>query len=215
MRGMIFAAGRGLRMGKLTEDIPKPLLQVNGSYLIEYSIKALCQIGIRDIVINICYRGAQIQQALGNGERYGVNFHYSEEAEALETGGGIFQALPLLGKEPFVVMSGDIITDYSLKHLPSEPKHLAHIILVNNPSYHPRGDFCLDKQRVYIGSDSALTFGNIGLYRPELFAQCKSGKFRLGTLLRQAILQQQVTGEHFNGLWHNLGTPEDIALFTK
>lgn len=210
MRGMIFAAGRGERMGELTQNTPKPLLKVAGRYLIEYSIEALRKIGIQDIVINVCYKADQIKQALGNGDRYGVNIHYSEEAEALETGGGIYKALPLLGKDPFVVVSCDIITDYPFQNLPHEPKGLGHIVMVQNPPYHPAGDFCLDGHLVCIGAHSTLTFGNIGVYRPELFQHCKPGKFRLGTILRHAIELHQITGERFDGQWHNLGTPQDL-----
>lgn len=215
MRGMILAAGRGARMGALTEHIPKPLLRIGGRYLIEYSLLALVRSGIKEIVINISYRGEQIRAALGDGSRYDAKLYYSEETEALETGGGILQALPLLGSESFVVLSCDVVTSYPLSCLPKEPTGLAHLVLVDNPSYHPKGDFCLLKQRVYCGKESTLTFGNVGVYRPELFANCKPGKFRLGTLLREAILQDRVTGEHYQGLWHNLGTPEDLSQVTE
>ena len=138
MRAMIFAAGRGERMRKLTELLPKPLLHVAGHYLIEYAICNLKRAGIREIVINVSYRGEQIKDALGNGERYGVNIVYSEEKERLETGGGIVQALPLLGDEPFVVMSSDIITDFPLQNLLHYSNSLAHLIMVPNPPYHPK-----------------------------------------------------------------------------
>lgn len=210
MRGMILAAGRGARMGMLTEDVPKPLLRVGGNHLIEYSIAALKKIGITDIVINIAYRGEQIKQTLGNGARYGVTLHYSEEQEALETGGGIYQALPLLGTEPFIVLSGDVVTDYPLQNLPKEPKGLAHLVLIDNPIYHPQGDFCLAGEKIYRGSETALTFSNVGIYRPELFADCQPGKFRLGTLLQEKIAEEKVTGEYYRGLWYNVGAPEDF-----
>lgn len=211
MRGMILAAGRGARMGALTADVPKPLLRVGDRYFIEYSILSLAKMGIRDIVINICYHREQIKAALGNGERYGVKIHYSEEQEALETGGGIYQALPLLGDKPFIVLSCDVISDFPLQTLPKEPEGLAHLVLVNNPPYNPKGDFCLADKKIYCGNDETLTFGNIGVYRPELFANSKPGKFRLGNLLKEAIQQDKVTGENYQGLWHNLGTPEDVA----
>lgn len=210
MRGMILAAGRGQRMGALTAEVPKPLLQVRNRYLIEYSLSALVKMGITEIVINICYRGAQIKAALGDGSRYGVTIQYSEEAEALETGGGIFQALPLLGTEPFIVLSCDVITDYPLHQLPKEPLGLAHLVLVNNPSYHASGDFCLVENKVVCGQSSTLTFGNVGIYRPELFANCKPGKFGLGGLLKEAAQQDKITGEHYQGIWHNLGRPGDL-----
>lgn len=211
MRGMILAAGRGVRMGFLTADTPKPLLRIAEHYLIEYSILALAKIGIQDIVINVSYRRDQIKAVLGNGAQYGVTIHYSEETEALETGGGIFQALPLLGNEPFIVLSCDIVSDYPLEQLPKNPSGLAHLVLVENPTFHPQGDFYLEGQHVCSGGPSTLTYANIGVYRPELFAHCKPGKFPLGTLLKQAVANQQVTGEYFKGWWHNLGTPLQLA----
>lgn len=207
---MILAAGRGTRMGMLTDITPKPLLRLGKYLLIEYSIFSLAKIGIQDIIINVSYLGEQIKQTLGDGSRYGVKIYYSEEPEALETGGGIYQALPLLGAEPFIVLSCDVVTDFSLQTLPTNPTGLAHIVLVNNPSYHPRGDFCLNEGKIYCGNDSTLTFSNVGVYRPELFASCNPGKFRLGPLLHEAIRQEKVTGEHYQGRWHNLGTPEEL-----
>lgn len=211
MRGMILAAGRGLRMGALTDNTPKPLLKVADRYLIEHAIFSLTKIGVQDIVINICYRGEQIKTALGDGSRYGAVFHYSAEQEALETGGGIFQALPLLGDKPFIVLSSDVITDYPLNKLPKEPKHLAHLMLVDNPEFHPRGDFCLREDVLYRAEQNHFTFGNIGVYRPEMFANCQPGKFRLGDLLYQEISRAKVTGEHYRGVWYNMGTPEDLS----
>lgn len=210
MRGMILAAGRGSRMGELTAQTPKPLLRIGDRYLIEYSLLALAKTGIKDIVINISYRAEQIRQTLGNGERYGVTIHYSEETEALETGGGVYQALPLLGDEPFIVLSCDVVTDYPLQKLPKEPKGLAHLVLVDNPPYHVEGDFCLDGEKIYCGKGVTMTFGNVGLYRPELFADCQPGHFRLGELIKRNIPQGNVTGEHYQGIWHNMGTPDDL-----
>jgi MurNAc alpha-1-phosphate uridylyltransferase len=214
MRGMILAAGRGARMGALTADCPKPLLKANGKYLIEYSIAALINSGIRDIMINISYCGAQIKAALGDGARYGVNFYYSEESEALETGGGILQVLPFFLGKPFIVLSSDVVTDYLLQKLPIEPTGLAHLVLVDNPGFHPRGDFCLQGERVSRAEQNQFTFSNIGVYRPELFAECAPGKFRLGDLLKKAVDNAQVTGEYYQGLWHNLGTPSDLQRFS-
>jgi MurNAc alpha-1-phosphate uridylyltransferase len=210
MRAMILAAGRGERMGALTQATPKPLLKVAGQYLIAYSLYALRRAGIHDVVINVCYHADQIQAALGNGERYGVHIQYSVETTALETGGGILQALPLLGPEPFVVLSSDIISDYDLQSLPAEPPGLAHLVLVDNPLFHPHGDFCLSGRRIYYGKDTTYTFGNIGVYRPELFAHSAPGRFRLGELFKAEILNEQITGEHFSGFWHNVGTPAEL-----
>jgi MurNAc alpha-1-phosphate uridylyltransferase len=212
MRGMILAAGRGVRMRALTEKTPKPLLKVAEKYLIEYSIIALVNAGVRDIVINICYHADQIKNSLGDGSRYGARFFYSEENEALETGGGIFKALPLLGDEPFIVLSSDIITDYSLKNLLKYPEKLAHLVVVDNPPYHPRGDFGLENSLITRSEQNLFTFANMGVYRPELFADCHPGKFRVGDLLQKAVSLSQVTGEYYQGVWHNVGTPEDLAM---
>jgi MurNAc alpha-1-phosphate uridylyltransferase len=212
MRAMILAAGRGDRMRHLTQNTPKPLLRIKNRFLIEYSIEALANIGIKDIVINIAYCREKIKSALGNGSRYGVVLQYSEEEEALETGGGIFNALPLLGKDPFIVMSCDIISDYPLQNLRSHLGGLAHIVLVDNPDFHPTGDFYLEGDRVLLQGISRFTFANIGIYRPELFAHSQPGKFRLGDLLKEAIRKQQITGEYYKGVWHNIGTPEQLAV---
>ncbi len=207
---MILAAGRGVRMGALTEKTPKPLLKFADHYLIEYSIASLLHAGVRDIVINICYHAQQIRDALGDGSRYGARFFYSEEKEALETGGGIFQALPLLGNEPFIVLSADVVTDYPLQKLLDKPEKLAHLVLVDNPAFHPRGDFCLRDSVVYCAAQNEFTFANVGVYRRELFADCSPGKFHLGDLLKKAIRDSQVTGEHYRGVWKNVGTPEEL-----
>lgn len=215
MRAMILAAGRGERMKHLTADLPKALLRVRDRYLIEYSIYNLKKIGIQDIVINVCYKAQQIKQALGDGSRYGINIHYSEELEALETGGGIFQALPLLGEDPFIVLSCDVIANYNLQQLPKNPEKLAHLVLVKNPDFHPMGDFCLQDNRISITSGQTYTFSNIGVYRKELFAGCKPGRFRLGDLLKAAILNDQVTGEYYTGFWQNFGTPAQLESMVE
>ncbi|HLB57555.1 MAG TPA: sugar phosphate nucleotidyltransferase, partial [Gammaproteobacteria bacterium] len=190
---------------------PKALLKIKDRYLIDYSIHALAKINIREIVINICYEREQIKIALGDGARYGVHIHYSEEAEALETGGGIAQALPLLGAEPFIALSCDLVTDYPLENLLNHPKKLAHLVLVDNPPFHLRGDFSLNDQEIYEGGSKTLTFASIGIYQPSLFDGRRAERFRLGDLLKQAIAKQQVTGEYYAGYWHNIGTPDQLA----
>lgn len=214
MRAMILAAGRGERMGKLTDNTPKALLRVGDHYLIEYAINHLVGAGFTEIIINVSYQAEQIKSALGDGKRYGASIHYSEEKERLETGGGIFQALPLLGHEPFLVIGGDIITDFPLASVPREPKGLTHLIMVNNPSYHPQGDFGLRDGKLEMNAP-ALTFASIGVYRPELFTDCEPGHFRLTKLLVPAILKGQVTGEHYQGSWYNIGTPEDLEDISR
>jgi N-acetyl-alpha-D-muramate 1-phosphate uridylyltransferase len=211
VRGMILAAGRGTRMQHLTANTPKPLLQVGGHYLIEYSINALRKAGICEIVINVSYYADQIIAALGDGARYGVALHYSYEKEPLETGGGILQALPYLGHEPFIVLSADVISDYPLKQLFLRPGQLAHLVLVQNPPYHVQGDFALQNECISIETVNPFTFANIGLYHPALFAECRPGKFRLGELLKEAAKNRLITGECFQGLWHNLGRMDDLV----
>lgn len=214
MKAMILAAGRGNRMRPLTDTTPKPLLQVAGKPLIQYQIERLVSAGFRDLVINHAHLGAQIEQALGNGGRFGAHIRYSREGEgqALETGGGIFQALPLLGPEPFLVTNGDIFSDIDFNAVPLAPGDLATLVLVDNPPQHPMGDFVLgDQGRVLSAGERRLTFAGVGLYDPALFAACQPGAFALAPLLRQAIRQGRVGGYHHTGQWMDIGTPERLA----
>jgi MurNAc alpha-1-phosphate uridylyltransferase len=215
MRAMILAAGRGERMGALTTHTPKPLLRILDRYLIEYTIENLVRANIREMVINLSYHAEQIKTALGDGSRYGVAISYSVEPERLETGGGIFNALPLLGDQPFLVVSSDIITDFSYATLPRQPEKLAHLILVDNPSFHPNGDFGLQSGHIAMHAKPALTFANIGVYRPELFASCQPGHFPLNQLLFPAIDAANVTGEYYRGIWYNVGTPQEMEDVTR
>lgn len=208
---MILAAGRGERMKALTQHTPKSLLRVQGSYLIEFAIDALKRAGILDIVINISYLGEQIKQVLGDGKQYGVSIIYSEEVERLETGGGILKALPLLGEKPFVVMSSDIITDYPLHQLPKQLAGLGHLVMVDNPLFHPKGDFGLYEGYLTLDHQPALTYANIAVLHPHLFAGCASRYFRLVELLVPAIKKRQLTGEYYQGKWHNIGEPADLT----
>lgn len=213
MRAIILAAGLGERMGVMTQATPKPLLLLHGHHLIEYAIFNLKRAGIVDLIINIFYHGAQIKAALGNGKRYGVNIIYSEEKERLEVGGGLVQALPLLGKDPFVVISSDVITDFPLATLPKEPQGLAHLVLVDNPPFHPQGDFGLRDGYVDIHACSRLNYSGIGVYRPELFAGIPYGFKRFSDILLPWLQQdKQVTGEYYQGIWYNIGTPKDLEL---
>lgn len=215
MRAMILAAGRGERMGELTASTPKPLLQVAGRYLIEYAIASIKRAGIREIVINTAYLGGQIKAAIGDGYRYGVDIVYSEEGERLETGGGIYKALPLLGEEPFLVMSSDIVTTHRIASLPAQPRGLAHLVMIANPPFHPQGDYGMKAGLLDTESTPAMTFANMGIYRPELFAACKPGHFRLNTVLLPAVKAKQITGETLRGVWFNVGTPADLAAVEK
>jgi len=208
---MILAAGRGERMRPLTDHTPKALLTAGGKRLIGYHIENLARAGIHEIIINHAHLGEQVEQALGDGDSYGVQIFYSPEREqVLETGGGIFNALPLLGVAPFIVVNADVWTDYPFTQLPINPEGLAHLVLVANPSHHPHGDFALRSGHVLSEDNEKLTFSGIGVYRPELFAACKPGKFPLAPLLRAAMETRQVTGEHYQGAWFDIGTPERL-----
>ena len=210
MKAMILAAGRGERMRPLTDRIPKPLLRAGGKRLIEYHIEALATAGVRDLVINHAHLGAQIEAVLGDGGRWGGRIRYSPEGEALETGGGICRALPLLGDAPFLVVNGDIWCDYGFSVPRLDEGVLAHLVLVDNPAHNPRGDFALSAGRIANAGASRLTFSGIGLYRPELFAGCPPGAFALAPLLRAACDRGQVSGEHFRGRWTDVGTPQRL-----
>jgi len=216
MKAMILAAGRGERMRPLTDHTPKPLLQVGGKALIEHLIEALASAGFRELVINHAHLGERIEAALGNGARYGVQIDWSRELDgALETGGGIHQALPLLGDAPFLAVNSDIWTDYPFAHLQREPDGLAHLVLIDNPPHHPQGDFALQNGRVRPEGENQLTFSGIGLYRPELFQGCQPGKFPLAPLLRAAMQRGVVSGEHYRGVWLDIGTPERLAALDR
>ncbi|EXJ13290.1 Glucose-1-phosphate thymidylyltransferase [Imhoffiella purpurea] len=209
---MILAAGRGERMRPLTDTCPKPLLQAGGKPLIVHHIERLAAAGIRDLAINHAHLGEQIESALGDGSAFGVRIRYSPEGEALETGGGIFRALPLLGPEPFLVVNGDIWTDCRIPEVGLAGDDLAHLVLVDNPPHNPEGDFALDDdERVRTQGSPRLTFSGIGIYHPDLFAGCTPGAFPLAPLLRRAMDQGRVGGRHHQGLWFDIGTPERLA----
>jgi MurNAc alpha-1-phosphate uridylyltransferase len=209
---MILAAGRGERMRPLTDRVPKPLLEAGGRPLIHYQIEALRDAGFVELVINHAHLGEQLRERLGDGSGYGVRIAWSAEPEgALDTGGGIRHALALLGDAPFVVVNGDIWTDYPYRQLRREPDGLAHLVLVDNPEHHPRGDFCLDDSGWLGEGEPGLTFSGIGLYRPQLFVGHPDGRFPLAPLLRDAIGKGRVSGEHYHGGWMDIGTPERLA----
>lgn len=215
MKAIILAAGRGERMRPLTDTTPKPLLKVGGKCLIEYHITNLAQAGITELVINHAYLGEQLKATLGNGSTYGASITYSNESnQALETGGGIFKALPLLStysdNSPFIVINGDIWTDYPFIQLTQQAPALAHLVLVDNPAHNPSGDFSLvDKKITQKGPK--LTFSGISVLRPSLFNQCENNAFPLAPLLRQAIHQNKVTATHYHGKWLDIGTPERLT----
>lgn len=213
MRAMILAAGKGERMRPLTLHTPKPLVPAAGKPLIEYHLEALARAGITEVVINHAWLGQQIEDHLGDGSRFGLKIRYSPEGEPLETGGGIFKALPLLGDAPFLLVNGDIWTDYDFAGLCRPLQGLAHLVLVDNPGHHGRGDFHLRDGQVADGDDApgTLTFSGVSVLDPALFAGCQPGAFKLAPLLRRAMAAGQVSGEHFTGCWVDVGTLERLA----
>lgn len=216
MRAMILAAGRGERMRPLTDHTPKPLLAVAGKPMIQYHIEALAAAGVREIIINLAWLGQQIRTVIGDGSRFDASIQYSDEGDtALETGGGVFKALPFLGgpsgTDPFLVVSGDVWTEYPLgtamKKLAADD--MAHFVVVPNPDFHARGDFGLAGNRL-TDTGERYTYANIGVMRPEFFAGCQPGKFPLAPLMFEWIRKERVSGELFRGVWHNVGTPQQL-----
>lgn len=215
MRALILAAGRGERMRPLTDALPKPLLPAGGRPLIDYHIDALARAGIRNLVVNLSWLGDKLRAYLGDGSRYGVRISFSEEGPVpLETGGGIHQALGLLGDAPFWVVNGDINCDFAFDQRGLPPGRLAHLVLVANPPQHPAGDFVLADGLV-CGDEPAgasrLTFAGISLLHPALFAGARPGRFPLAPLLREAARRGQVSGERHPGRWTDVGTPQRLA----
>jgi len=209
---MLLAAGRGERMRPLTDSVPKPLLQVGGRALIAWHLAALARAGIRELVINLSWLGAQLRAALGDGSDYGVSISWSDEGPVpLETGGGIFRALPLLGPTPFLVVNADIWTDIDFGRLQLPAGDLAHLVLTPNPLHHPRGDFGLEGHRVINRDSERLTYSGVGVYSPTFFAGCAPGRFPLLPLLNRAIAAERVSGEVHRGQWCDVGTAERLA----
>jgi N-acetyl-alpha-D-muramate 1-phosphate uridylyltransferase len=214
---MILAAGRGERMRPLTDATPKPLLEVGGKPLIAWLIEALARANFRELVINVSHLGARVESALGDGRRWNARIRYSHELEALETAGGIANALPLLGREPFVVVNGDVHTDFDFSTLAApQGDALAHLVLIDNPSHHPGGDFALDNGRVALEGPQRYTFSGIGVYDPSLFSEIPAGtKYQLAAVLKPNIAAGRVTGEHFAGRWCDVGTPDRLKALDR
>jgi MurNAc alpha-1-phosphate uridylyltransferase len=222
---LILAAGRGERMRPLSDTTPKPLLRAGGKRLIEWQIEALVRAGVREIVINVAHLPDQFESALGDGQRYGVALRYSREGEsandALESLGGIVKALPWLGDAPFVVTRGDIVSDFPYRHLQaaSEAQQRgevdAHLVLVDNPPFHPRGDMGLSNRLIDPDATPRLTYANIGVFSPRLFAEVavalRGGRAALFPWLYEAARAGKVSGEVYHGRWWNAGTPDDLA----
>jgi MurNAc alpha-1-phosphate uridylyltransferase len=230
MKAMLLAAGRGERMRPLTDHTPKPLLKVADKALIVWHIEKLVAAGITELIINHAHLGAQIETALGNGHQFGAQITYSPETAALETAGGIAQALPLLDDRCFAVINSDIYCDYDFNRLPDCAAALhfcdddAHLILVDNPEHHPDGDFCLTANRitsfrtpsVTLHPASCLTFSGIGLYHPRFFSPIPRGSIApLAPLLRKSIVKNKVSGEYHSGTWIDVGTPQRLETLDR
>ena len=211
---MILAAGRGERMRPLTDNTPKPLLTVGGKSLIVWHLERLASAGFTEVIINHAHLGSQIESALGNGSQWGLSVQYSPEPTALETAGGIAQALPLLGYSPFVVVNGDTYTEFdfsTIRHALVAPS-LAHLIMADNPVQHTEGDFAYQNGQLLVTGAPKLTFSGVGVYQPSLFANIERGQpAKLAPILRVAIEQHLVSATHYQGVWHDIGTPERLA----
>ena len=215
MRAMILAAGRGERLRPLTDTTPKPLFKAGDQSLIEYHLENLAQAGFREVVINLAHLGDMIRDTLGNGSTWGLNIHYSQEPPgALDTGGGIGQALPLLGESPFAIINGDVYSQYPLARLRAIKCSHAHLVLVPNPAHNPDGDFVLQgghiKADAKPNEQASFTFSGISVYHPRFFASAPGGKYSVVPMLRAAAALRHVTGEVYRGDWHDIGTLERL-----
>ncbi len=212
MKAIVLAAGRGERLRPITDTLPKPLVPIAGKPLIGYHLRALARVGVREVVINLSWLGSVIREMLGDGRDYGVQISYSDEGPvALETGGGIFKALPLLGPAPFLVVNGDVWTDVDFSLLKLRDDADAQLVFVPNPAHNTRGDFALDGDRVVERDTGRLTYAGVGVYRPELFAGCSAGKFPLAPLLRRSIAAGRLRGFLHQGDWCDVGSPARLA----
>ncbi len=220
IKAMILAAGKGERMGDLTRSCPKPLLLVRGQPLISYHLKKLAAIGIQDCVINLRYLGEQIRETLGDGSRFNIRIHYSNEIELLETAGGIIQTLDFFEEKPFLLMSGDVLCDYPLENLLSRASLLeknknhilAHLVMVDNPSHHREGDFSLMPDGLLALDGEKLNYAGVGIYHPKLFVNYPPGYRKIADIMKAAILQGKITAEYYSGKWLNVDTPERLTL---
>ena len=216
MKAMILAAGRGERLRPLTDKIPKPLIKIAGKSLIEYHIGNLATAGYKDIVINTAWLAEKIHAQLGDGAQYGVSISYSDEGTALETAGGIINALPLLGKGSFLVVNGDIWCDYNFSKLPGlNPGIQAHLVLVDNPGHNPEGDFALQDGLIRNSNDTLYTFSGIGIYTVDFFAEQSPGALPLAPIIRNKCEKNLVSGQYHNGLWADAGTIERLHDLEK
>lgn len=219
MKVIILSAGRGERLRPLTDTTPKPLLQAGKYRLIEHTIQALVKAGFTDIIINTAHLAEQFPKILGDGQKHGAKITYSPEQEGgLETAGGIINALPLLGDEPFLVINGDIWTDYPLENITVTTlakNTLCHLILVSNPAHHPQGDFALSSSMINLDDNEKYTYSGIGIYHPKMFADYDVQRLALKPLLLDAIKNQQASAEYYQGKWSDIGTIERLQDLTE
>ncbi len=216
MKAMILAAGRGERLRPLTDETPKPLIKVAGKSLIEYHLVNLASAGFNEIVINTAWLAEKIHHALGDGSRYGVSIKYSDEGSALETAGGIVNALPLLGDETFLVVNGDIWSDFDFSTLVDLSDGCkAHLVMVNNPEHNPDGDFAIANGLLCNTGKPRYTYSGIGIYSPQFFANSKQGVLALGPMLREQANTNQISAQHYNGHWTDVGSVERLHALEK
>lgn len=221
MKAMILAAGRGERMRPLTDHTPKPLLKVAGKALIVLHLENLAKAGFKEVIINHAHLGNQIEVALGDGSQWGLKINYSPEQKALETAGGIANALHFLTQngsenEPFIVVNGDVFTDIDFAKIKLAPNMLAHLVLVENPPQHPNGDFAIEAGMLINQGAPMYTFSGVGIYHPYLFSSIQAGdEAKLAPLLRQAIAEKKATAQCYQGVWHDIGTPERLQALNK
>jgi len=217
MKAMILAAGRGERLRPLTDTTPKPLIEVAGKPLIIHHLERLRDAGYTHILINTSWLADKIQDRLGDGARYGVHIQYSHEGpEPLETGGGIFRALPLLGRDPFLVVNGDVFTDFPFETLKHRLKQddLAHLVMVANPAHHPAGDFHLTTTgHLRPEGEPKLTYSGIGVYKADFFKDCRAGKFKLVPLMLDAMAVEALSGEFYAGSWDDVGNAVSLKKY--
>jgi MurNAc alpha-1-phosphate uridylyltransferase len=214
LKAIILAAGKGTRLKPITNHTPKALISVNGECLIEKHLYALKLAGYQEIIVNLCHLGELIEQKLKDGTQYGLKITYSKEyGKELETAGGIKQALPMLGNQPFLVINADILTDFSFDQLPKKVKQ-AHLILAPNPKDHS-GDFNLRADLLTNEKPSPYTYCGIGVYSPAFFSEIPDGKIALGQILRKKVDKKQITGEVYEGVWHDIGTTERLRAVTR
>lgn len=211
MKAMILAAGFGKRMRNLTEHTPKPLLKLGKHTLIEHNIIKLAKAGITKLVINVSYLGSMIQQTLGNGSAYGVSIEYSVEDAPLGPGGGIIQALPLLGDQHFILIGADLHSDFPIETLRNRTSHPAHLVMVDNPDFHHDGDFGIDPKGMLTMAPPKLTYGGYSVWHPDIFRQNQTANNTFSHFIHTGITQHAISAEKFDGFWMNIGNPEQLA----